>query len=230
MSTRERPEEEKKKRENAFSGFADSLISAEQEDKEAKKEILREGIEEREKLDKSSITSSRAVTGKLSTMREQAGLSAFVGTSGKIKSPRFRRKEFISLLAREVLLIGRDELTDTGGILSMNKLEEHFAASRENWELREKDIDEAVELLTKQEMIPGKEKVGEELEIVHFKPSELSTDTRVILKTAMGIEVTKSSLVSLLGWSIERVEASIKQLVSDGVAILDEDNVYFPGI
>lgn len=230
MSTRDRHKEAKKKREKALNSFAAGLLDVEKEDKEAKKEILREGIEEREKIDKSTLKSSRVVTSKLSKIREEAGLSAFVGTSGKIKSPKFRRGEFISFLAREVLLIGRDELKGTGGLISMSKLENHFSETRKNWQLRENDIAEAIKLLVKQDMIPGSEKISDELEIIHFKAIELSKDTRQILQTAMGIEVSKNSLSSILGWPLERVNASIKQLVKDGISVEDGDNVYFPGL
>ena len=45
-----------------------------------------------------------------------------VGTSGKIKSPKFRRGDFVKLLARELLLIGHDELKEFGGVISKEKL------------------------------------------------------------------------------------------------------------
>ncbi len=230
MSTRERPDKERKKRDNAHANFAEGLIQSEEEDKEARKEILREGVDEREKIDKSTLSSSRAVTGQLSRIREEAGLSAFVGTSGKIKSPRFRKGEFISMLAREILLIGTEEMEESGGIISLAKIKQFFAESRENWELRENDIEEAIKLLEKQEMIPGGERVSDELTIVHFKASELSKDAKHILKAALGVEVTKSSLASILGWTPKRVDIGINQMIKDKIAIEDGENIYFPGL
>ncbi|MHA2090444.1 MAG: hypothetical protein ACW98K_06250 [Candidatus Kariarchaeaceae archaeon] len=230
MSTREKPEKEKKKREDALTGFADSLLKVEEEDREAKQEILKEGIEEREKSSKSAMTSSRMVSGTLSTIRDEAGLSAFIGTSGKIKSPKFRRGKFIQLLAREVLLIGRDEMKPSGGVVSMEKLEEYFKESRENWILRENDLEDAVLLLDKQDMIPDLQKVDKEIKVIHFRPTELSRDTRQLLVAAMGIDVDREKLTTILGWDIERVGAAMKQLVQEGIAIEDGDTVYFPGL
>ncbi|MHA2503110.1 MAG: hypothetical protein ACXAE3_09580, partial [Candidatus Kariarchaeaceae archaeon] len=59
---------------------------------------------------------------------------------------------------------------------------------------------------------------------------ELSTDMRHILNAAMGIEVTKSRLETVLGWSSERIDAGLKQLEQDGIAIVEGENIYFPGL
>ena len=223
-------EEDRQKKKSALAGFADSLVNVEKEDKKAKKEILREGIEEREKSDKSAIMSSRMVTGALSDLRAQAGLSAFVGTSGKIKSPRFKRKEFISLLARELLLIGTEELKDKGGIISTANLTGYFQESRENWELREFDINDALEYLKKQKMIPNYEKLNEDIEIIYFKPIELSQDTRKILIAAHGLSPTKKDLLNILGWNQNRLDIGLKLLVESGLAIVSEEEIFFPGM
>ncbi|MCH8908107.1 MAG: hypothetical protein IH840_13545, partial [Candidatus Heimdallarchaeota archaeon] len=134
MSSKELKKEKSKKEStaDAFANFASSLSQIEETDKVERGEILKKGVEDREKLEKDTLQSSRLVTGKLSSIREEAGLSAFVGTSGKIKSPKFRRSEFIQLLAREVLLIGRDELKDKGGFISTDYLNTYFSECRDN--------------------------------------------------------------------------------------------------
>ena len=223
-------EEDRRKKKTALSGFADNLLKVEKEDKEAKQEILREGIEDREKSDISAIMASRVVTGVLSDMRLQAGLSAFVGTSGKIKSPKFKRKEFISLLARELLLIGTEELKDKGGIISTANLAGYFGESRENWELREFDITEALEYLKKEKMIPNYEKLNKDIEIVYFKPVELSQDTRKILIAAHGLAPSKKELLDILGWDKNRLELGLTLLVDNGLAVVSEEAIYFPGM
>lgn len=223
------PEEEKSKK-AALSSFADSLLNAQKEDKKAKKEILKKGIEERENSEKSALLSSRLITSKLSDMRSQADMSAFVGTSGKIKSPKFKRKEFISLLARELLLIGNEELTDKGGIISLAKLQKFFDETRDNWELRENDIKDALNFLMDEKMIPNYEKLDENIELIYFKPIELSTDTRRILMVAHGIDATKKAIQDVLGWDKERVQLAISQLVRDGLAVEEGDFVFFPGL
>ncbi|MDH5402180.1 MAG: EAP30/Vps36 family vacuolar-sorting protein [Candidatus Heimdallarchaeota archaeon] len=223
-------EDKERKRKDAFANFANSLINTEIEDKEAKDEILREGIAEREKNQMKTISSSRMLTAELSKARQKAGLSAFVGTSGKIKSPKFNRSEFLELLSREVLLIGSEEIKDSGGILSIQKIYQHFNDTRPNWELRDSDIEDAIKVLVDKELIPGIETINKELSIVHFIPSELSTDTREILKVSSGIQVTIDRLVVLLNWQRERVNSALNQLVLDGIAVMAEEEVYFPGL
>lgn len=230
MSFREPTDEENKKKKDAFANFASKLDKVVEEDKEAKKEILKDGIESMEKSDKGSIMSSKALTGKLSSIRQEAGMSAFVGTSGKIKSPKFKRKEFIELLARELLLIGSEEMRDKGGIISIAKLTDHFAETRENWELRDKDIKEGVEYLKSKELIPKFNKISDDLQLIHFRPIELSQDTQEILKVAHGIEVTRDKLVDLLGWTAERVDTGISLLKTNGLAVEDDGFIYFPGL
>lgn len=215
---------------DALAAFAQNLVNVEEEDKKAKKEILRKGIEEREKKKKSLISNSKSITQFLSGMREEADMSAFVGTSGKITSPKFRRSEFIELLAREVLLIGRDEFKNDGGIFSMTKLRIHFANTRKNWELRDNDLSDAVDYLIKQKLIPYRDKISKKLDIVSFLPIELSTDTRKVLEASDGIESSISRISTLLGWEIPRVEIAVNDLVQEGIAIRQEDNVYFPGL
>ncbi|MCY3411194.1 MAG: hypothetical protein INQ03_06095 [Candidatus Heimdallarchaeota archaeon] len=220
-------EDEKKK---AFAAFATDLQNVEKEDELAKKEILKKGIEMREKEHKNTVKSSRLINSKLSSLREEADLSIFVGTSGKIKSPTFRREEFITLLARELLLIGNEEITGTGGIVSLVKLREHFAKTRDNWILKDKDIPEAVKLLAKEELIPSFEKLDNDLEIIYFKPAELSKDTQKILLAAHGIEATKTKIKDILGWTDERLNLGIQTLVNAGIAVADGDYLFFPGI
>lgn len=226
------PADKPKKKENVdpFASFASGLLDVEKEDKEAKKEILREGIEDLENSEKKNILSSRMLTSHLSDAREKAGLSTFVGTSGKIKSPKFRRKEFLGLLARELLYIGTEEFKDKGGIVSLQKLEEFFAENRDNWELRDDDIKKAVQVLEKEKLIPQFEKLDDELQLIHFRPVELSKDTQALLKMAHGVDVTPAKLKDMLGWQEERVNAAITLLVNSGLAVVDGETIYFPGL
>jgi hypothetical protein len=215
---------------NAYSNFAQGLVDVEEDDKKAKKDILVRGIENREKSSKKTLSSSKLLTEALSKIRTEAGKSAFVGTSGKIKSPKFRRGEFIKLLARELLLIGHEEFSQYGGIISKTKLESHFIDTRTNWKLRENDIQEAVSYLVKEKLIPRIDKLNEELDMIHFIARELSIDGKEILMAAQGIDPSISRLATVLNWEEVRVKNAVQQLVSDGLAIVDDDSVYFPGL
>ncbi|OLS22747.1 MAG: hypothetical protein HeimC2_28950 [Candidatus Heimdallarchaeota archaeon LC_2] len=214
---------------DAFANFAQGIKDVEKKDKEAKKEILVKGIEQREKINKKTLRSSRILTESLSKIRTEAGKSAFVGTSGKIKSPKFRRKDFVKLLARELLLIGHDELTHYGGIISKEKLSSHFKETRDNWHLRDNDIVEALTFLIDEQLIPRIDKL-DKLELIYFIPRELSSDGKEILTASQGISPSISQLSKVLNWDQNRIENAVKQLVEDGLAIQDEDTIYFPGL
>ena len=215
---------------NAYSNFAQGLVDVEEEDKKAKKDILVKGIENREKISKKTLSSSKLLSESLSKIRTEAGKSAFFGTSGKIKSPKFRRGDFVKLLARELLLIGHEEFSQYGGIISKSKLESHFLETRTNWKLRENDIQEAVSYLVKEKLIPRIDRLNEELDIIHFIARELSTDGKQILMAAQGIDPSISRLATVLNWKEIRVKNAVQQLVSDGMAVMDDDSVYFPGL
>ncbi|MHA2098088.1 MAG: hypothetical protein ACW99A_05330 [Candidatus Kariarchaeaceae archaeon] len=228
MDSEDRDGDEKVK--SAFADFAKGLSDVEKEDKKARKDILIKGIEEREKINKKTLFSSKILTESLSKIRTEAGQSAFVGTSGKIKSPKFRRGEFVKLLARELLIIGHDEFSEYGGVISNSKLDSYFSETRSNWSLRDGDILEAVQYLVNEKLIPHIDKLNEELDIIHFIARELSTDSKEILMASQGIEPSISKLAKLLNWQEARVNNAVKQLASDGLAIIDNDNVYFPGL
>ena len=217
-------------RKSAMANFASGLLAAEEEDKKAKKAIIREGVERLEKSESALIKSSKMLTSELARIREEADMSPFVGTSGKITSPKLRRGEFIELLGRELLWIGREELKDKGGIISLSQLRSYFTTNRDNWELRDKDIPEALRWLNEEDMIPELDRLDDELTLIRFRPIELSQDTRAILKAAMGLEVTKSRLLSILGWQELRLDEALHQLEEDGIAIISGEDVYFPGL
>lgn len=229
MTPAEKQEDERKAKKDVFANFADSIVKAEEEDAAAKKDILREGIAEREKKDKGAISRSRVITSRLSQMRQKADLSPFVGTSGKIKSPKIRRGEFMEILAREVLYIGNEEMEAHGGVVGLSRMKEYFEEKRDNWQLRKNDISEAVDLLIDAKLIAGKEDLGDEV-IIYFKAIELSHDPKSVIQAAFGIEATYDRLLQILGWSKERLKQAIDQLIQDGIAIDDGTQIYFPGL
>lgn len=220
---------EKQTKKDALDAFAASLNKVEEDDKQTRKSVLKKGVLEREEKKGTNIR-SKMVQQQLTRIRSEADLSAFIGTGGKIKSPRFKRKEFLQLLAREVLLIGTEELTGTGGIISLTKLQQHFNETRKNWELRENDLFEAVEKLIKQDMIPRIEQTSTE-SLIYFKAIELSQDPESIIMAASGVDdLSIEILCNLTGWDIPRVREAVEQLEQSGIVITEGDTVYFPGL
>ncbi len=219
-------DDKKKAKEN----YAQSLLNIEKDAKEKKTAILKNGVQKIEDDKSQSVFRSRKIKERVTKLREKAGLSAFVGTSGKITSPRFKRGEFLQILSRELLLIGTEELkNETGGIISIEKLQDHFSKTRSNWKLREKDIPEAIEILEKNKLIPGF--IDKEKKIVQFIPVELNEDSNELLRIAKGFEMLNVEKIQLVtGWNKERVEKTIEQLENLGLIIVDEENIYFPGL
>ncbi|RMG31992.1 MAG: hypothetical protein D6732_13860 [Methanobacteriota archaeon] len=219
-----------KEKEDAFKQFANNLLNIEKEAKEKKAAKLKEGIEELENEKDTAVLKSRTIKTRMSQIREQAGISTFVGTSGEIKSPRFRRGKFLQLLARELLLIGTEELREeTGGICSIERLGNHFKETRENWKLREGDIQDAISILVKQKLIPGF--VDNEKKIVQFIPKELDSDANKLLIAASGLSETNfSQMQATLGWSEERLKKTLHQLETQGLVIKEGENLFFPGL
>lgn len=220
---------EKEKKE-ALKKFANNLLDIEKDAEEKKRSRLKEGVERMEKEKDSTVLKSRHIKSRLGEIRQQAEMSTFVGTSGEIKSPRFRRGEFLQLLAREVLLIGTEELkTETGGICSVDRLKEHFVKTRENWKLREKDLPDAIDLLLKENLIPGF--VDKEKKIIQFIAKELDSDANDLLIAASGLQETSvEQLKAVLGWREERLEKTLSHLERQGLVIRDGNDLFFPGL
>ena len=81
----------------------------------------------------------------------------------------------------------------------------------------------------KEKLIPRIENIDKTLEIVYFIPIELSGDVKTLLKAAHGMSPTINQLCSILNWEKVRVENTVNKLVSDKLALMDEETVYFPG-
>ncbi len=213
----------------AFEKFDSHLEEIEKKGKEERKEILARGIEKLEK-DKQLLKSSRAITNRILDVREQAGISTAVGTSGKIKSPRLLgKKDFETLLQRELLIIGTEELKTAGGAISLSRLYSYFEKTRPNWKIKKKEIKNAVENMEKVGIIPGIIKNDKE-EIVLFRPLELDSSIKKVLIAASGGITKINDLANLLGWDIEVVKQIIIDLEKQGICVIDNNEVFFPGL
>ena len=232
MSEKERPHKRISKDawKKALDSFDEELKEIEERGKKERRETLAEGVKQLEK-ERDVLKSSRVVTERLSDVRREAGISSAVGTADKIKRPRmFGKKEFEALLQRELLLIGNEELKQAGGLISSRKLYEYFKESRPNWKVKEKELFKAISQMQAAGIIPGFLSVNTKNDFVLFRPLELDSSVQQLLKAASGGITELKQLAVLLDWSEENVLELARMLEKQGVCIIDDDAIYFPGM
>jgi hypothetical protein len=98
------------------------------------------------------------------------------------------------------------------------------------------DIKKAIEILSKQKLIPGIKKLGSGLMIVYFFPIESSPDQNTILVIASEKGwTTLEEVMMKTKWSRERVELALRELETSGISRPDPSystgrKWYFPGL
>ena len=215
---------------NAFQSFDNSLTEITKKAKEERKDILKQGVMELEKNYGEVLRASKLAVKRIQEIRVKAGMSSSVGTSGVIKKPRFKGKEdYVNSLARELLVVVLEEHPGSGGVFNLESLYQVFKETRQNWDVKKKELLEAIHLLEKNKVIPGRTKFGEE-EYILFRPIELSQDLGKVLKAAHGGITNISQLQELLGWEKERVARAIESLQKQGVCVVEGEEVFFPGL
>ena len=235
--------DEKKKKEkedfratltDAYKSFDAELDYAKEKDKRKKQEILEEGIEQIEKKSSKELGSSKILAAKIIDIRQKAGMAQTIGTSKKIKTPMiFGKDEFKQKLARELLIIGTEELADIGCAISIANLIDYFKETRSNWKIRIGDILEVLKVMEAKEVIPKRVDIGDEEVLIRFKPIEMSPDIQQVLRLSTGLPfLTVDKIASHLGWPIERAQSTLTVMIKMDIAVLDEEtgNYYFPGV
>lgn len=98
------------------------------------------------------------------------------------------------------------------------------------------DIKKAIEILSKQKLIPGLKKLGSGLVIVHFFPVEVSLDQNTVLSLASEKGwTTLEEVMMITSWSKERAEVTLRELETSGISRPDPSysigkKWYFPGL
>ena len=237
----EKDNEDQKKKDDFRSKLSDAykimdedLVKTQKEDKRKKKEVLAEGIEEIEKKSYKEIIASRLLVNKVLEVRKRAGMSQTIGTAGKVKAPMiFGKDEFKQKLARELLIIGTEELEDIGSAITIVNLIDYFKQTRENWKIKEGEILEVLKKLEEEDIIPKRIDIGEDDVLIRFKPIEMSADFQDVLRLATGLpSLTIDKVSSHLGWSVERAQNTLTTMMKLDLTILDESSgeYYFPGL
>ena len=235
----EKPNETKKKAKrsmrDAYAALGSEFGQIKEDGKKDPQEVIRNGITRIESEKKDQISASRLVSDQISDLRKEAKMSSSVGTSGQISQPRiFGKNDYKEALARELLVIGHEELKEAGGTITLSGLLELFKTTRPNWDTDIKQIENALKHLEKQEIIPKMQPLekSENDTLVFFKPIELSNDLQTLLKFAPRDGENISYFMSVLGWKKERILIALDALIQHGLAILDEETswIYFPAL
>jgi hypothetical protein len=235
----EKPDETKKKAKrsvrDAYASLGKEFGQIKEDGKKERQEAIRDGIARIESEKKNQIFASRIVSDQISELRKEANMSSSVGTSGQISQPRmFGKSDFKEALARELLVIGHEELKESGGTITLTSLFELFKATRPNWDVDIKQIENGLKHLEKQEIIPKMQSLekSENDKLIFFKPIELSNDIQTLLKFAPRDGENLSYFMTVLGWKKERLSIAIDSLVQLGLVILDEETswIYFPAL
>jgi hypothetical protein len=98
------------------------------------------------------------------------------------------------------------------------------------------DVKKAIEILSKQRLIPGIRKLNSGLTIVYFFPIEVSPDQNTILVIASEKGwTTLDEVMMRTKWSRERAELTLRELETSGVSRPDPSystgkKWYFPGL
>lgn len=214
----------------AFEEFSNQLENYTKLDEIEKNRILKHGISNIEKNFQSQINSSKIINSYLSNLKSQINLSSISNSSKKIRSPFIFRRKYIQNLANEIFLISHDLIKENGSILSLNTIKTCFKANRTNWKIRDKDIPEAINWLNKKKLIPSILNKNENNSLIVFTPIELNSDSNILLSIIDKNQYEFTELLNLLNWNEKRLHSCILFLQNNGIAVIDNTTIYFPGI
>ena len=214
----------------AFEEFSNQLENYTKLDEIEKKRILKHGISNIEKNFQSQINSSKIINSYLSNLKSQINLSSISNSSKKIRSPFIFRRKYIQNLANEIFLISHDLIKENGSILSLSTIKTYFKANRTNWKIRDKDIPEAINWLNKKKLIPSILNKNENNSLIVFTPIELNSDSNILLSIIDKNQYEFTELLNLLNWNEKRLHSCILFLQNNGIAVIDNTTIYFPGI
>lgn len=214
----------------AFEEFSNQLGNYTKLDEIEKKRILKHGISNIEKNFQSQINSSKIINSYLSNLKSQINLSSISNSSKKIRSPFIFRRKYIQNLANEIFLISHHLIKENGSILSLSSIKTYFKANRKNWKIRDKDIPEAINWLNEKKLIPYILNKNENNSLVVFIPIELNSDSNLLLSIIDKNQYEFTELLNLLNWNEKRLHLCISFLQNNGIIVIDNTTIYFPGI
>jgi hypothetical protein len=193
---------------------------------------LLEQLEALEKKWEQEIDQSPELSHQISQLRIRLGLPERPGAFKKKAAPGIwerltKQGSYFAQLGVEILDIAKEKKEETGGLLSLAELILLINKRNPSWVFAPQDVIRAVELLEKEELIPGIRTLESGVKVVEFFPLSLAGDEQQVLNLAAKMGwITLEQLIAQ-GWSKERATRALNSLQNNGIA--QEDKTYAEG-
>ena len=202
-------------------------------------EELKQHLKKLEKKWGKKIKTNKEYYQQIIEIRRSLGLPEQIGVYEWKEKAGLKEKvfggEFYDQLGIELLEIGKKLSSETGGILSLAELMIRVNKLRPGKVVGANDITKALETLVKAKVIPPIKTLPSGVKIVEFIPANLSEDHETVLNLASREGyITIENLILKTGWSLERANRVLNELVEKGIAIKDTEYMegtkyWFPG-
>jgi hypothetical protein len=179
-----------------------------------------------------------AIASKLMGIREELGLPSIIGAFKPKTKPGIVDKlsggGFYEQLALQILEIGQDSISRTGGTLSyadvIKKLQEKYSG----YVISLDEIEKAIKVLLKHDLLIRVEDAGG-IKVLVFAESD-SPDLESIIKVAIKFngQLSRERIIIETGWKLDRISRALeileeKQLLEKTESV-EGIQYYFPGI
>jgi hypothetical protein len=128
------------------------------------------------------------------------------------------------------------EKTETGGLLTLPDVMDRVNTGILKNKIRIDDVEKAILMLKKDNVIPEVKKLASGVMIVSFFPVQYTQDQAAILDLVKkdGV-ITTGDIVKQLNWTVERTDRALQNLVDTGVAKITESyregkKYFFPNL
>ncbi len=200
---------------------------------------LKEHLKKLEKKWGKEIKKNKEYYQQIIEIRRSLGLPEEIGVYEWKEKASIKEKifggEFYDQLGIELLEIGKKLSSETGGIMSLAELMIRINKARPGKVVGATDISKALDSLVKSKVIPPIKTLSNGVKIVEFIPANLTEDHEVVLNLASRHGyITIEDLILKTGWSLERANRVLQELVEKGIAIKDTEYMegtkyWFPG-
>ena len=232
--------EEKLKREAAMREQGTKLAIQELDSMVSSIKDLHQQIKILEKKFGGDIKKNPQAAQKLMEIRKELGLPTELGIFEQKTKPGLIDKltsgGFYEQLAMQILDIGRQSLTESGGVLSYPELINRIQKLYHGHVVSISDISKAIGILEKNKLIAGIEELESGFRLIVFVSQDFSPDMNEIFRLANRFngEISREQIILIKNWSLERVNRILSHLESKNLIVKNEDlegiKYYFPGI
>ncbi len=190
--------------------------------------VLEKKMKKFEKQHGSKIKNSKEYYQKLTELREGLGLPPEIGVYNWSDSPSFMDrltgKGYYDQLSLDVLEIGKEITSKTGGLISLAELTIRLNKARPGKVVPPDDVAKVVKTLQKNDLIVGMRELDSGVKIVEFVSADLTEDQeRVFSIASKKGYVTLEELVMKTRWSLERATRLMESLENEGLVVKDSD-------